>query len=412
MAYDGWLDFDGVELVNLSRTAELAEAYGVDVLYTTPESVEWIGAALGGSGYEDVSTAPWFSERHPASGEFMGTILLSAPGLDDSTASASTTELTSSGGRTGRSRATSLNIVCSMAILATTARGADYGKRWVDSVLRRGTAVGNVCRGVEVHYFQHEASDVEPVPPRAHRRMVRISRGATVTRKHASACAHMWTLNFTLVADDPFEYGDEIPAVTSIGGSTTTGPEVLDSGTVSLTEAPCPVYDYSPVLDPAFPAFTPAPTAPDLPPAGWGIEGGMTFSRRWALLDVVAPGATNLVPKITIRSTVEARMIRVNLWPGLTDPSDLCGDLFSSVVTYLPPNVDFIIDGEQRVAYTWDGTSPTVRRADSLVFTKDARPVDWRSFNDPDGLLVTLDVFGGSGGGNVRVALDLVPKAD
>lgn len=412
MAYDGWLRFDGVELVNLSRTADLSEARGVDVLYTTPESVEWIRAALGDSEYFDVYDAPWFDPRSDASAEFVGTVLLSAPGLDDSTASASTTELTSAGGRTGRSRNSSLSIVCSMAILATSARGADYGKRWVDSVLRRGAASGSVCRGVEMEYFRYEASDAEPVPPVAHRRMVRLSRGSTVTRKHTGACAHMWTVNFTLVADDPFEYGAEIPAITSMGGTTTTGPAVLDSGTVSLTETPCPEYDYTPVLDPTYPSFSPAPIAPDFPPAGWGIEGGMTFSRRWALLDVVAPASVNLVPKITIRSSAEARMVRVTIWPGLMDPSDQCGELFSAVVTYLPPNVDFIIDGEQSVAYTWDGSSPVVRRSDSLVYTNDARPVDWRTFNDPDGLLVTLDVFGGSGGGTVRVALDLVPKSD
>ena len=768
MAYDGWLELGGTELVNISRTAELAESLGVDIVYTTPESVEWLQVALSQSGYEDITSTPWYDPRTPASREFIGALILSMPGLDDSTASASTTELTTDGGRSGRVRHGSLNLVGSAALLATTARGAEFGKRWFDSVLAKTAGRDAVCSGVELRYFRYADSgvpseivnasaltpwyakdarssvkrlgvvagtsiddgslassydltwpaqiqskartrlglnggagyisatpstegaivpplpvtsagtkvmwghglggravfigattdhvtyspqpctrvrvyygktsvagagmrvliddvdqgvtlnsadtvnsgghvwesgpltpgdhtvkivpynspyvgvvegvefiyrdedagfrvyngghsggdvafynhhapmdmhwesvaamdldlavvslgandishltveqfltgidgiidrvpgevpilllggylrgdyntpegrakwsemqmglreravgqvayydiaphwpvlvadgstseglmyDTPPIhpntngmtrmaeiltevllvegPPVAHRRMVRLSRGATVTRKHESSCSHMWTINFTLVADDPFEYGEPVGMISALGGAEASGPGVLDSGQTALTEVLCPTYDFSPVQDPAFPSLIPAPAAPDILPAGWDISAGMTFDRTWALTDVIPPAVVGLVPVITLRTETEARMVRVCIWPGLTDPTVQCEPLFSAVVTYLPPNVDFVIDGEQRVVYTWDGASPVVRRADSLVFTKDARPVDWASFNDPDGLLVSLDVFSDSSGyegdGDVRVAVAFVPKSD
>ena len=85
MAYDGWIEFNESELVNLSRTAQLAEALGIDTLWTEPESVEWIQDALGGVDYDVITEAPWYDSGLPASAEFAGIVPLSIAGLDDST---------------------------------------------------------------------------------------------------------------------------------------------------------------------------------------------------------------------------------------------------------------------------------------------------------------------------------------
>ena len=58
MAHDGYVALGGEELFNASRTVQLAEAMGIDVVWLTPEQVQWIEDSLGGADYDLVATAP------------------------------------------------------------------------------------------------------------------------------------------------------------------------------------------------------------------------------------------------------------------------------------------------------------------------------------------------------------------
>lgn len=414
MATDRWLEYNGAELVNLSRTAQLTQTLGIDTVWVTPESVQWVEDALGGVGYEDITTAPWYDAGYEASAEFAGIVPLSLAGLDDSTLESTTIEYTTNGGNSGAARSKTLTMPANFVIIASTDRGADFGKRWLDRLLRN-TASNGRCSGADLTYFRFIQREGEPVPPQAHRREVGLTRGTSVTRKRSTDCSTLWWVTFTLTADDPFEYGEPVEQFSELGG-VVTGPGVEDSGSVVLTQQSCPVYNYQPIYDPLYPALVAPPSVPDFYPAGWNIYDGMTFERFWTTLTPVEPSSLNLVPVITLSSITEARMVRVSVWPGLTEVDEQCDPLFSIVVGYLPPDVDFVIDGEQQASYVWDGISPIVRRADSLVYGPDATPVDWTAFNDPDGLLVALDIFSESGvyegGGDVRVAMSLVPKSD
>ncbi len=410
MASDKWLRYGGVELVNLSRTAQLSEALDIDVLLVDPIDVEWIEDALDGEDYGFIESAPWYDPGHEASMEFAGIVPLSIPGLDDSTLEATTTEYVTAGGSSGKARAKTLPLVASVAILASTERGADFGKRWLARVLAGGGAQ-DFCSGSELRYFQYTQADDQPVPPQAHRRDVSLSRGISVTRKRSSYCSAVWFVTFTWTANDPFEYGEEVPQFTGLGGAA-TGPSLASSGSLSMTEQECPVYDYSPIYDPLYPALVTPPTAPNFYPEGWTLLPGVDFTRFWARTNPVEPSTVGLVPVLTLTTSTEARMVRVSVWPSDADVAGFCDPLWEAVVSYLPPGADFIIDGEQEAAYAWDGVSPQIRRTDSLVYGAGADPVGWVSFNDPDGLLVTLDIMDGEGAGTVRAALSLVPKSD
>lgn len=413
MAYDGWLTFNEVELVNLSRTAQLAEALGIDVLWTDPASVQWIEDALSGVDYDLISAAPWYDAGHPASAEFAGIVPLSISGLDDSSQEAATVQYITNGGASGGSRNATQTIVANVAVIASTSRGADFGKRWLDRVLAGQST--QFCAGSELRYFQYPQGEGESAPPQAHRRDVNLTRGTSVTRKRATSCAAMWLVTYTWTADDPFEYGDERPQFTELGG-VVTGPGVDTSGSTALVEFPCPEFDYTPIYDPLYPALVAPPEAPDFYPAGWEPLTGMTFDRFWVRLDPSEPTALNVVPVLTLTTDTDARMVRVSVWPSTADPTDTCEPLWVAIVTYLPAGVDFVIDGEQEAAYADTGT--VLRRTDSLVYSAGARPLQWLAFNDAGGLLVTLDVMDDSGsvdydgGGTVRAALALVPKSD
>lgn len=579
MAYDGWLEYNGVELVNVSRTVQLARALGIDTVRINPSKVAWIQDMLGGTDYGLVSTAPWYDAAYPASAEFAGIIPLGFPGLDDSTTEASTTEYITDGGRSSKQRNATLPIVASVLLAASTDRGAEYGKRWMDKVLRN-IGAQTLCTGVDLRYFRypqavvtrdwvsvdvinpngaadatewnnpvgtsyytttapaggptthamhaqvntgfardfgHEPIDVGTLPsyiggsvtpqkvragawiyvtgagddcyvnfnlvdadglgstvvasvlvsagtgwqhvvspefwtseaqptvsitftldantsnadayatgltvekyvitngvPIAHRRDVRLTRGSSITRKRSKSCSVLWTATFTLTCNDPFEYSDPVEVLRYLGG-TPIG-DVLTSGSTVLVQETCPVYDYSPIYDPLYPALVASPTAPEFYPAGWDITEGMTFERIWARVTPVQPTSLDVVPIIQLDTLTEARMVRVSIWGSGTPTSEQCGPLFSAVVAYLPPNSEFYIDGEQEACYIWDGFSAGVRRADSLVYSPDAKPVEWTSFNDPVSLFVALDLFAESGdyegSGDVRVAVSFVSKSD
>jgi hypothetical protein len=409
MATDKWLEFNEVEIVNLSRTAHLAEALGIDSVWVTSSTMEWIEDARSEEDYDQIEAAPWYDDGFPASAEFAGVIPLSFPGLDDSTTESSTVEYITDGGRSGRQRNATLPIVASIAIIASTDRGAEYGKRWLDRVLRASGA-GLGCSGANLRYYRYADADA----PVAHRRQVRLTRGTSVTRKRSTDCSVTWLATFTLTCDDPYEYGEAVNILTDLGG-TPVGAD--SSGSLALTQQSCPVYDYTPIYDPLYPALVPSPTAPDLIPAGWDIEEGMTFDRFWARVPALEPSNLNMVPLITLSTDADARMVRASVWPSTSLISDQCDPLFSAVLTYLPGGeVQFFIDGEQKAAYIWDGFSPVVRRADSLVYTPDAKPVQWAAFNDPESLLVTLDIFTAGSGADpapeVRLDLSLIPKSD
>lgn len=414
MAYDGWIQFNGQELINLSRTAQLAETLGIDTLWTDPASVQWIQVALGGVDYDRIAEAPWHDPGYPASAEFAGLVPLALAGLDDSTLEAATVEYITSGGSSGKGRNATLPIVASVAIIASTSRGADFGKRWMDRMLRAGGAQ-QFCVGSELRYFISAQGEGEPAPPQGHRRDVSLTRGASVTRKRSTSCSAAWLVTYTWTANDPFEYGDEQPQFTELGGAV-TGPAVVTSGSVALVETPCPEYNYTPIYDPLYPALVAPPEAPDFYPEGWALSTGMTFDRFWVTLDPLEPSALHVVPVVTLTTDFDARMVRVSIWPAGADPSDLCDPLWVAIVSYLPAGVDFVIDGEQRASYADTGT--VLRRTDSLVYGTGARPITWSTFNDPSGLLVTLDIMDDSGsgdydgGGTVRAALSLVPKSD
>lgn len=422
MATDKWVEFADVELFNLSRTAQLAEVMGIDTVWTDPATVAWIETARGtGQDYGDVGDAPWYDPGFPASGEFAGVMPLSMPGLDDSTAEASTIEYITDGGSSGKTRNKTLTLVASVAIVASTPRGADYGKRWLDRMLRGTSGLGRTfCSGSIMRYYRVDGATGSPAPDIMHRRDVTLTRGVVVTRKRDTYCSSTWTATFTLTANDPFEYSEEMPRVLNLGAATPTAPvgapALLSYGSLGMVEQDCPSYDYSPIYDPLYPAFVAPPAAPQFYPDGWDLVEGVNFTRYWARIASIEPSSLNVVPVLSLKTGTAARMVRVSVWPGGSALDDYCGALWTAIVMYLPAGgVELVVDSEQHATYVWDGVSPLVRRADSLAYGPGAKPLSWGSFNDPSGLLVTMDVMVGaaySGGGTIRAEFSLVAKSD
>ena len=411
MSYDGWFEYDGFELVNLSRTAQLSESLGITSVWTTPDSVGWVQDALAGTGYDDIENAPWYVDDLPASAEFAGVLPLSVEGLKNSSLESTPIEYVTDGGHSGKPRNATLPLVWSVALVASTDRGAEYGLRWLNHRLRN-TGPHTFCSGATLRYFRSEGAGSEVV----HRRDVRLTRGSSVTRKAADDCQSIWFVTFTMTAADPYEYGAERFVLTGMGASTWAGPSwtptapVSSAGKQSMVNTSCPVWDYSPIYDPLYPALVPSPAPPQVPPNGWTLTEGSTFQRFWGRTSPIPTSTLPFVPMVRLTSTAPVRTVRVSIYPQDAATTAQCDALWSCVVTYLPAGTTFYLDGEQKASYVWDGLAPVVRRTDSLVYAPDASPIRWASLVGEQGFLVTLDVFGGVT--SVRMSLGLVPKSD
>lgn len=249
-----------------------------------------------------------------------------------------------------------------------------------------------------------------------HLRNVTVNRGPLVTRKRTRACDSLWQVTWTAVAGDPYEYG--LPAEILDGLGVEADPYVNPySGTdgyTTFTEEACPVPVWQPIYDPLYPAAVAPPAPPDFFPDGWYISPG-TWERFYAEVpDSTVPLWDAVVPIITLHSpNGDARMIRVRIYEEGFDPDDVCTPLWEAIISYLPEDYSFVIDGVQQVAYVWDGVSANVRRADSLVFGTNATPMLWPAFSCGDGLLITLEQAVGSDEmADISLDLSLVPKGE
>jgi len=103
-------------------------------------------------------------------------------------------------------------------------------------------------------------------------------------------------------------------------------------------------------------------------------------------------------------------MVRVSIYDAAAPIDSQCEALWTSTVSYLPPEQDLLIDGEERAAYVLMGNGGK-RRADSLVFGPEASPIQWSDIDGPSELLVALDIGVASSGSTVRAALSTVKKS-
>lgn len=439
MSLFSWMAYDDVELFNNARLAALARALGINSIRLPSESVDWItdqftsgglGFGEGGFGYgpfggepatpivySDVTQAPWYDADAPASREFAGVLPLNVDGLDNSSLQATPTEYITNGGNGGLPRNTTQALVFSAVVVATTDRGAEFGRRWLDRTLK-GSPSQSFLAGADLDYFRYLPPAEGGYVPFVHRREVSLSRGTSITRKRTNHCSSLWWLTWTMTDANGFEYGEEFPVVADLGapGGVTTQ-NTGQGHTVPLIYTPCPSYNYDPLYDPIYPALVAPPTAPDFLPTGWGIALDQRFSRDWVRFDPIEPSDFQSVPMLRLRTTTTARMVRVSIFDSTSETYNQCNALFSAIITYLPGGVDFYLDGEREASYIYDG-GERIRRADSLVYSPDAGPVEWTSFSDHDGMMLAVDTFeiGNTGTyqglGTVRTRLDLIPKSD
>ena len=414
MAWNGYYEFDGTEVINATRTETYARNLGFTALrpaYRNDALPLMLGETYGSPLGDD---APWLDPDQWESQEFLGAYPLDVVGLEDSTVTASVVESVLDGGVVRRPRRASRSVVFSAMLLGMSEAAVEYGLRWLRLALQ-GAPCGTSdnCRGSTMCYLASEPA----LPPGANEPRecldpllrsllkVTVTTGPTITSKQeleAGGC--VWTVSWTVVAGWPYEFMVEKPIVQGF----TTGfdgfyvnpnypadPSWFDNTGATTDEYPCFTRGYDPLFDPACPLVNAPPSLPSVPVACFSFP--QQFTRMFFTIpQAEIPLWGQAVPKIEfIMGLQETRNLRLRFYADVmetgdpnADPCSYCGDI---VFSYLPAGATLIFDGVERAVTALTPGNPP-RRADAVVFKSDGTPFEWPELSCGFGYLVTVDV--------------------
>jgi len=139
MAWDGWYEFGGTEIINVDRTEAYAKHANMGWFKPVHENGS-LAALLGEPEYASPlqDDAPWTDPDAPESYRFYGAYPLEITGVEDSTWTAPVTESTGDGGVVGRARRATRTMVFSLALLGADECAVDYGFRWLKNAMVAG----------------------------------------------------------------------------------------------------------------------------------------------------------------------------------------------------------------------------------------------------------------------------------
>ena len=417
MAWMGYFEIDGQEIINVSRTETYAAAYGVSLRKVFRNSA--LGPMLGQT-YTNPTTddAPWMDPIQPESGDFLGVYPLSITGIEDATTFSSVTESVLDGGVVSRPRSASRTVVFSALLVATSDCGAEYGMRWLRTALQGGTCTDQSCRGATMCYLRCEPKTGDTLDTHL-RSLHRVSPtlGPVVSLKAPlSGCdSVVWQVDWTMVAGMPYEFAAERPLVSNFNDGADDfyvnpayASERYDSDGVTTTEFVCLPSVYRPVFDPACPQVIAPPPLPSVAIGCFNFPS--EFERRFFTIPAAEiPSWGQVVPTIELKvGLTDVRNLRLRFYSDVgatgdptSDPCAYCGDI---VFSYLPAGSTFIFDGVERVTQVLSPGSPP-RRADAVVFKSDGTPFDWPELSCGFNYLVTLDLPGGETFPDVSMSL-------
>lgn len=414
MAWNGYFMYGGNEFINLPRT----EVYADGAIWFRP-SGEGVDLPLmtGEGSYLSplIDEAPWTDPDIAASYDFLGIYPLDVAGIEDSTATSAVVENTGDGGTPGRVRRSTRTVVFNALVLAITDAGADYGVKWLKSVLN-GNPCGNTatqtCNGDDLCFLSaepvlnHEGSgvvtDCIDDIMRQFRQVV-FNVGPSITAKRTlSDGGALWMVTFTAICGNPREFGVEVPIVEGFMDPLVTDPYANTgvTGTFDLNgaivdETACAEAILTPVFDPLCPAVLVPPSVPNVPlgcyvpPVNWR-------RRQFTIPNGLIPLFSDAVPILrTYARDADVRNLRLRFYADVNgdgsivdDPCAWCGDI---VFSFIPQDFTLVFDGSDQTIYV-QSPGGTRRRADNLVYATDGGPFEWPLLTCGFAYIVTVDL--------------------
>lgn len=436
MAWDGYFQLDGTEVINVARTEAYARNLGAHWLLPRFKN-EALPYMLGdGAKYLTplLDDAPWVDEDSPESLDFFGFYPLGVDGIESSTRQGTTFESIADGGAVRGLRHGTKTIVFSGLLLAVSEAGAEWGMRWLKQVLNGapcgGGTYGLDCNGADLCYFSSEPwmeiptlddgtylVDGEVVRGRREffdptpclepywrtLRNVTVTNGPLLDAKRATSDGGaVWSVQFTASVGNPYEFGRDLAIIRDFMEPGVSNPWVIEDfgGTYDLdghvvAEPDCTPKVYTPLVDPLCPALIPPPGPTSVPlgcfnpPANW-VRRQITVPKEYI------PLWGEVVPVLSVHARRgEVRDLRLRFYTDVSetgdpnvDPCSFCGDV---LISYIPNDHTLVFDAAAKQVYV-ERRGQERRRADSVVYKTDGTPFDWPALTCGFGYIVTFDL--------------------
>ncbi|MFC1418740.1 hypothetical protein [Streptacidiphilus cavernicola] len=412
MAYEGYLDLGGNEVVNNARVRAAASAYGIAFGDCDPCS-DMLPEALCGEEYATPDTgdqAPWYDPTRPESARFLGVFGLSVTGLSSNPVARTPVELPGDGALLGPIRRTHREIAYTVQLLALDQSALVYGREWLASVLRGDVCGTDGCQGAEMTFFASCPCEEDcegltgrqelrvlcdvgllegPTPGTDDNALIALSAaGCDSAQSGACGPALAATCDFTLVAGKPRIVH---PAVRTAPTCTTLhlGDKLPGyDPDAAIAKCPPPVADC--LVDPLC-AAPPLPPQPPVPRDPCYPTGAFNAVRSFLSVDATCMADwLDHVPVVEVYAGNKAlrRMtVRFHMNPAAlpcaanVDPCNACVDLD---LPYLPAGSTLTLDGRvQRASVDCTTATPVLFGARGTAFS-------WPTFSCPSGFCVEV----------------------
>ena len=413
MAWSGYFEFGGNEIINAARVIQYA--HGAQWFRGDHMDTDLLPSILGHQPYASPlqDDAPWTDPDNTDTYGFYGVYPLDVSGIEDATGTAAVTESTLDGGVVGKVRHATKTVVFNVVLIGQDECATEAGFRWFKTALAGDRCGTTACGGTDLCYLSCNPSCVGNCPPELcweeysrSLRDVTVTTGPTITAKRtATDGGAIWTATFTAVAANPFEFGAFRPIIEGfmdptvdvpwVGGVVPPGASFDDDGQPFI-EVTCATPTYQPVLDPKC-QYIPPPEAPVISVSCFERAANY-WRRQFVLPQQFIPMWGDVVPYIEIHAMRdEVRNLRIRFYadytgrgdPSTDDPCAFCGDL---VVSYIPLGTTMVIDGSDRLTYVID-KGGLRQRSEHLVYGSDGMPFDWPELTCGVPYVVTVDTL-------------------
>jgi hypothetical protein len=398
--FTGYLNFNGVEIINSARTAAYIKALLPKVEVYCDDAP--LGPAIGHSSYISPARdkAPWYQGARAITGQFYGLLPGKVQGAEDSTRGIEVTELTGDGAVLTGPRHTSREIRYTATMFAANEEAMEEGLAWLRDVLTSDgcSEAEQGCLGHTTRMFKaRPATKVQAYNFTREFYLTEVSEGPLVKKKLNSRAGAIWEIEFTITAGRPWAF----TALQEVGTlNMDTAVNFQDPAGENCGAILDPYESY--IDDPYFSGISKPPKPPVITPPN------LLSISSWRRKTLTIPSATTsrfgrVVPRIRIvTGDADAQFLRLRFY---RDEAGLSGCDFDGefLISYIPANTVMTLDAIRRSALV---AQPGGRQvpAGHLLFGSGGRPFLWPTLGCQHAYTMTADLMPGQPG--VVVLLD------
>lgn len=455
MGYDGWLKFNGVEVINSQRAAAYVGAYGVGAV-----TCQQCRGATAGPFYDPVTdAAPWVDPAVPWSADFLGYFGITVGGATTGTGQRTPLARVSDGAIMGQFKRGAREMPIHAKGFARSAQGMSWGQSWLAGILEAGsgvTACNSPCNGVPMQVLAWCPNcTTDPVACGSATRSLfeaglLQSPDFSNKRRIGLDCGRgrpwIWDADFLIGAGQPLAFQDPIViaskapfVVPTLWPCVNWQAHTPGSGTCALPDCSTGVYGacmvWLPVSDAACAdpcnvyggqcllsdPLCPTPTAP-APPVTPGDPCVCVISMNPVttmsnLAAGTVPRVGSFVPILQVYAGVQKDMRRILLRFYRATSGEVCTyanlgtcDVAGEIgIPYLPKGATLLIDGRQQTAQVIcaDGRSET-----PILYTSDGPMAQWPVLGCADAWCVAVTVDGDNAGTDAWASVSISVRDD